>query len=326
MIVLGMVSLSSIHSKTTTRPRLSKKPPKKTSILKVETNSKWQFPVFSNASFFSHLFVVKPCLELGGGARQTNHPKYVKFLYKLVAWNLYVGGPPCWSYPLLPFFLDEFKFSASTISCQNLSLQESIWAWPWRKSGICKRTLTTCHMYLCLNFCFKKSTFTVYVSPGFFAEGYVFWLAQNKNLAETRNESRPSSPKPWCVSWPSHVSCCCLQIWHLTDPIPEEPKEPKGTTKESTTWVVSARWVGCWRFVGMVGLGGFEMMEPRPSTDRNGRLGHWQLSMPFIANLFSSDSAEPCRFFPPWWSSVLPTLCWANVGSKRLQINCLNWF
>lgn len=75
-------------------------------------------------------------------------------------------------------------------------------------------------------------------------------------------------------------------------------------------WMLKIRWNGRLRRMKM-------MMEPRPSTDRNGRLGHWQLSMPFIANLLKVRFGGAVS---PFFSPPLVIKCVTDpMLGKRLQ-------
>ena len=180
-----------------------------------------------------------------------------------------------------------------------------------------------------LNFCFKKSTFTdlLYMFRPFFLRlSYVFWLAQKKisRKQKTNQGHRLQS----------------------LGAFPDHPMYPAVVSKFDTGWSYSGRTQGtqgynereynmsCVCKVGwmlkirwMVGLGGWRWWwsQDLQQIEMEG-LGIEKLSMPFIANLFSSDSAEPCCFFFPL---VIQCVTDPMLG-KRLQQeiadNCLNWF
>ena len=312
MIVLGMVSLSSIsfHGATWSLPYQKTTKQLPSSRLRLTPNGSF---LFFQTHPFSHISLLKSHAWNWGRCVLEKSPQICKCLYKLVAWNLYVGRTPCWSYPLLSFFWMNSNFPRLQIchfrkvyGCGlggNLEFARELWL------------LATC---ILLEFCFKNPHL-IYFLPVFFRL-CLLWLAPTKRiLAETNFTNQGHRLQSLGAFLDHPVYPAVVSKFDTGWSYSGRTQGTQGTQGYNMScfckvgWMLKIRWNGRLRRMKM-------MMEPRPSTDRNGRLGHWQLSMPFIANLFSSDSAEPCRFFPPWWSNVLPTLCWANVCSKRLQI------
>ena len=127
----------------------------------------------------------------------------------------------------------------SKLSHVSTGKKESISVWPWRKCGICKRTLTTCHMYL--GWFFKIHI--LYFTPCVF--GYVFGAIPKKRNRGTKTKAIVSKSLVRFLTIP----CILLLSPSFTpdDPIPEEPKELKASSAENhlhgTTWVFLHGWM-----------------------------------------------------------------------------------